>query len=192
MVEKLFELNLRIEGSPNKSLVDFFLSRVKPKKNKYEILITNNENDVEENGVVILTLEDTAIIYDNSVEIARIKLDVNTIPFIWALGIERTLKKGFDELFYDKLASRKMVSKILQSLVVLMEVEDEDGFSHSQRVTNLLLDLAKELKYPRKKLEYLREFGMLHDVGKIGIEQLMLYSPTRIRVLRIQVRITRS
>jgi len=178
----LFELNLRIEGFPNKSLVDFFLSRVKPKKNKYEILITNNENDVEENGVVILTLEDTAIIYDNSVEIARIKLDVNTIPFIWALGIERTLKKGFDELFYDKLASRKMVSKILQSLVVLMEVEDEDGFSHSQRVTNLLLDLAKELKYPRKKLEYLREFGMLHDVGKIGIEQLMLYSPTRIRV----------
>jgi len=178
----MLNLNLKIIGSPDKSLVNFFLSRIKPKTNEYELVITDSEKNVSEKGVTILTLEDTVTIYENSKEIAKIYLDASTVSLIWAFSIERVLKKNFDELFCDRLSTRKMISSVLQSMIVLMEIEDEDGLSHSQRVTSLLLKLAKYLNYPKDKLEFLKEFGMLHDVGKIGLEQLMLYSPTRIRL----------
>jgi len=78
--------------------------------------------------------------------------------------------------------ARKLVSGILQAMVVLMEVEDKQGFSHSQRVTRLCVEMGKELDLNEKEQELLKESAMLHDVGKIGIEQLMMYTPTRIRI----------
>lgn len=175
-------MNLKLIGTPDKNVVDFFISRIKPVENEYEILITDDEKKVSECKVAILTSEGWAIIYENSEEMARIKIDTDTIPFIWAFGVERTMQKRFDELFCDKLSSRKMVSGVLQSMVVLREIEDKNGLSHSQRVTSLLLELSERLGYPKEKEEFLKEFGMLHDIGKIGIEQLMLYSPTRIKI----------
>lgn len=77
---------------------------------------------------------------------------------------------------------RRMVSGLLQAMVVLMEIEDENGWSHSQRVARLAERVGKKLGLSEERLSLLKEYAMLHDVGKIGIEQLMLYTPTRIRI----------
>ena len=75
-----------------------------------------------------------------------------------------------------------MISRMLQSFIVNSEVEDANGLSHSERVTKLVEKFAPTLGIIGDELDLLREYSMLHDVGKIGLEQLMLYTPTRMRM----------
>jgi len=75
----------------------------------------------------------------------------------------------------------KKISKFLQALVVTMEVEDkETKMSHSQRVAFYSEKFAEYLDWDQSKVEKVKELAMLHDIGRIGIEQLMLFTPTRI------------
>lgn len=81
----------------------------------------------------------------------------------------------------------KQIEELLRSLfaniIVLTEVEDKDGFSHSQRVAKLSEEFARYLGWSEEKANEMMHHGILHDVGKIAIEQLMLYSPTRLRTI---------
>ncbi len=75
----------------------------------------------------------------------------------------------------------KVLKSIYINMILLTETEDKNGFSHTQRVAMLTERFAKFLGWEDEKAEELKEHGYLHDVGKLAIEQLMLYSPTRIR-----------
>lgn len=83
----------------------------------------------------------------------------------------------------------KEIEELLRSLfvniIILTEVEDKNGFSHSQRVAKLAEEFARYLGWNEEKAIDLRNHALLHDVGKIAIEQLMLYSPTRLRTLEL-------
>ncbi len=110
--------------------------------------------------------------------LAEIALYKNYMTPLWAFV--KSMLEGRISIVSRKWA-RKVISGILQGMIALMEVEDREGYSHSQRVAQLAVKFGKHLGLPDEELERLREHAMLHDVGKIGIEQLMLYSPTRIR-----------
>ena len=84
--------------------------------------------------------------------------------------------------FYSNQSVRKRLISVLEPLVVLMEVEDTRGYSHSQRVARRFLSFSKVLGLPETEENLFLRYGMLHDVGRIGLEQLMLYSPTRLRI----------
>ena len=84
--------------------------------------------------------------------------------------------------FYSNQSVRKRLISVLEPLVVLMEVEDTRGYSHSQRVARRFLSFSKVLGLPETDESLFLRYGMLHDVGRIGLEQLMLYSPTRLRI----------
>jgi len=97
---------------------------------------------------------------------------------------------GFILQYYAKKAGLfapqdKQMEELLRSLfvniIVLTEVEDKNGFSHSQRVAKLAEEFARYLGWDESNIQELRNHAFLHDVGKIAIEQLMLYSPTRLR-----------
>ena len=83
----------------------------------------------------------------------------------------------------------KEIEELLRSLfvniIILTEVEDKNGFSHSQRVAKLAEEFAHFLGWSDEQAVELRNHALLHDVGKIAIEQLMLYSPTRLRTLEL-------
>ncbi|WP_051962725.1 HD-GYP domain-containing protein [Mesoaciditoga lauensis] len=99
-----------------------------------------------------------------------------------AMGVGLSLQMGFKEMFVSKIRMRSMISRMLQSFIVNSEVEDAHGLSHSERVTKLVEKFAPTLGIVGDELDLLREYSMLHDVGKIGLEQLMLYTPTRMRM----------
>jgi len=84
--------------------------------------------------------------------------------------------------FYSNQSVRKRLISVLEPLVVLMEVEDTRGYSHSQRVARRFLSFSKVLGLSETEENLFLRYGMLHDVGRIGLEQLMLYSPTRLRI----------
>jgi len=93
--------------------------------------------------------------------------------------LEHNLNANFD--FCSPYSMRRRIISVLEPLIVLMEVEDAKGYSHSQRVANLFSSFAKELGLNQNESSLFIHYAMVHDVGRIGVEQLMLYSPTRLR-----------
>lgn len=76
------------------------------------------------------------------------------------------------------------VGKTEESLVEMMMIlirtlEERDSYTrgHSERVGHLAYLIGQEMGFPKIQLEKLRRGGMLHDIGKIGITDELLYKP---------------
>lgn len=68
----------------------------------------------------------------------------------------------------------------VDALMRAMEARDKYTEGHSQRVSDLSIRIAKELKYNDWKIEDLKIAALLHDVGKIGIDDSILNKPGRL------------
>lgn len=74
-------------------------------------------------------------------------------------------------------------SKYVQTVDVLMnamEARDKYTQGHSKRVAEIAEEIAKELKYDQWKIENLIMAAMLHDVGKIGVDDMILNKPGKL------------
>jgi len=68
----------------------------------------------------------------------------------------------------------------VRSLVTAIEAKDPYTRGHSERVAVFARQLGERLALPRTDLDLLERAGLLHDVGKIGIELDTLTSPARL------------
>jgi response regulator RpfG family c-di-GMP phosphodiesterase len=66
------------------------------------------------------------------------------------------------------------------SLVNALEAKDKYTHGHSQRVTKIAVAIGKELTIPRYMLEKIELAGLLHDVGKIGVSEVILNKPGKL------------
>lgn len=74
-------------------------------------------------------------------------------------------------------------SKYIQTVNALMraiEARDKYTEGHSQRVSEITRIIAKELKYGEWEIEQLTIAALLHDVGKIGIDDHILNKPGKL------------
>ena len=51
---------------------------------------------------------------------------------------------------------------------------------HSERVTDLAMDLGRELGLPPDEIDLLRRGGLLHDIGKVGVPPSILDKPGKL------------
>ena len=72
---------------------------------------------------------------------------------------------------------RRMLYSAVRALVASIEAKDEDTKGHSERVTRCALRIARALKTSEDDLETLELAGLLHDVGKIGVDEGVLRKP---------------
>ncbi|MGD9498103.1 MAG: HD domain-containing phosphohydrolase [Armatimonadota bacterium] len=70
--------------------------------------------------------------------------------------------------------SRRGYFETIRALTIAIEARDSATYSHSERVTELADELAAELGLSNGDREVLRFGCILHDIGKIGIEERML------------------
>ncbi|MFP4249465.1 MAG: HD-GYP domain-containing protein [Armatimonadota bacterium] len=82
-----------------------------------------------------------------------------------AVGIENA--KLYEE-------SRRGYFETIRALTIAIEARDSATYSHSEHVTELADDLAQELGMSEADREMLRFGCILHDIGKIGIDQRMM------------------
>lgn len=61
-----------------------------------------------------------------------------------------------------------------------LEFHDFETFGHSDRVTNLTVQLAEKLKIQNEKLIHIRRGAMLHDIGKMGVPESILNKPGKL------------
>jgi putative nucleotidyltransferase with HDIG domain len=74
-------------------------------------------------------------------------------------------------------------SKYINTVDVIMhamEARDKYTEGHSKRVAVLACDIARELKFNEGRIEDLNVASLLHDVGKIGIDDNILNKPGKL------------
>lgn len=75
---------------------------------------------------------------------------------------------------------RRVYIDTVKSLSQAIEIKDPYTQGHSMRVGEYAVDLGKRVKLPQKKLENLKMAAILHDIGKIGIEESILNKPGKL------------
>ena len=75
---------------------------------------------------------------------------------------------------------RQLFLGTIEALVFALEAKDKYTAGHSQRVTDVAGAIGKGLGLPASDLEDLRCSGLLHDVGKIAVDQLIQNKPGRL------------
>ncbi|MCK5654997.1 MAG: HD-GYP domain-containing protein [Candidatus Aureabacteria bacterium] len=89
-------------------------------------------------------------------------------------------------LIYAKelqLAHQQIERSSLNTLGVLAEALDaRDHYTsgHSSRVTESSVQIAKTMNLSHKEVEIIRQAGLLHDIGKIGIRDGVLLKPGKL------------
>ncbi|MGZ3951085.1 MAG: HD domain-containing phosphohydrolase [Flavisolibacter sp.] len=103
----------------------------------------------------------------------------------------RVSTNGGDEIADLAQSFNKMVSSLSQSERDLisaydktiegwskaLELRDEETQGHTQRVTELTLELARAMGIEEAKLTNIRRGALLHDIGKIGVPDRILLKP---------------
>ena len=73
--------------------------------------------------------------------------------------------------------SNESVVEMMLVLVRALEERDEYTRGHSERVAKLSYAIGKELNFRSSQLQALYRGALLHDIGKIGISDELLYKP---------------
>ena len=110
-----------------------------------------------------------------------------------ALGVQRSLEKRnlqlkikeYQEYLQDKVEEqtgeiRRLFLGAIEALVCALEAKDRYTGGHSRRVTETALALGDELGLSADDMEDLRWGSLLHDVGKIAVDQLIQNKPGRL------------
>lgn len=74
---------------------------------------------------------------------------------------------------------KKAYTDTIASLSAALEARDAYTAGHSRRVAEVAVRIGNELGMSESDLETLRYAGLLHDIGKIGIEDRLLKKPAR-------------
>ena len=68
----------------------------------------------------------------------------------------------------------------IQALAQAIEAKDRSTRGHSERVTKLAIEIARELNINRENIEILQYASILHDIGKIAVEEEILNKPGKL------------
>ncbi len=88
-----------------------------------------------------------------------------------------------EALSAEERANRLQREQALMSIRILaraVDAKDSTTRLHSERVAELSAEIASRLGWPEDRQELLREAGLVHDVGKIGIPDAILFKPERL------------
>jgi len=110
-----------------------------------------------------------------------------------ALGVERTLEKRrlelqikeYQEHLQQKVDQqtveiRRLFLGAIEALVFALEAKDKYTAGHSRRVTEIALAIGRELGLPEDDIEDLRWGSLMHDVGKIAVDQSIQNEPGKL------------
>lgn len=88
-------------------------------------------------------------------------------------NLSSELKRQFDQLEAFSLGA-------LEALARAIDAKSHWTSGHSNRVTELAVAIATEMKLPADEIEQLRRGGLVHDIGKLGTPAGILDKPGRL------------
>jgi len=80
--------------------------------------------------------------------------------------------------FQSYIDMREAFLGTIKSLSLAIDAKDPYTKGHSSRVADYVVLLARELKWPEDKVEFLHYISMIHDVGKVTVPEHILKKDT--------------
>lgn len=75
----------------------------------------------------------------------------------------------------------------IEAWVRALDMRDRDSASHTLRVTELTLRLARQMDIGDEELVHIRRGALLHDIGKLGISDVILFKPGKLTEEELKV-----
>jgi HD-GYP domain-containing protein (c-di-GMP phosphodiesterase class II)/uncharacterized protein YigA (DUF484 family) len=98
--------------------------------------------------------------------------------FLEAIATQAAIAVDNAALFNDLQLSNAELSLVyettLEGWVRALDLRDKETEGHTQRVTEMTLQLAQSLGFNSHELTHIRRGALLHDIGKIGISDSIL------------------
>jgi putative nucleotidyltransferase with HDIG domain len=102
--------------------------------------------------------------------------------FLEALGTQAAIAIENTTLFQDLQNTNDELSKAYDSTIEgwshALDLRDKETEGHTQRVTELTVELAKEFGFNEEELLHVRRGSLLHDIGKMGVPDRILLKTT--------------
>ncbi|MGN0344136.1 MAG: HD domain-containing phosphohydrolase [Lachnospiraceae bacterium] len=93
---------------------------------------------------------------------------------------DREEKRQMERIEERRKQTEAMSLQLIQTLSVLIESKDEYTKGHSYRVAEYSALIAKAMGWDDSAVENIRNAAYLHDIGKIGIPDIILNKPTKL------------
>jgi putative nucleotidyltransferase with HDIG domain len=96
---------------------------------------------------------------------------LSAISFIAASAIENAI-------LYEE--QQKSFTSFIETLSTTLDTRDYITAGHSRRVTLYALEIARIMKFDPEQMEIIRFSGLLHDIGKIGVPEVVLFKDRKL------------
>ena len=159
---------------------------------------TFNKNEVvariggDEFGIIIPNSNTNEIYKKRDIvnkEVAKCQTEKLTIGLSFGIAIKEREEEIIDELLHEaeldmyrhKISeSTSMLNKGVEVIMNALYAKSEREEQHSKRVSELVIEMGNKLGLNYEKVKQLKTVGLLHDIGKIGIDERILNSPNRL------------
>lgn len=110
------------------------------------------------------------IVYEDNIpnSITGVMVDISKVK-----DLESGLRESHKSL-------KKSYEDTIRGLALTLSLKDDETQEHSQRVTDLSLQLARVIGFPEDQIEFFKYGALLHDIGKIGIPDSILLKPGKL------------
>jgi diguanylate cyclase (GGDEF)-like protein/PAS domain S-box-containing protein len=96
-------------------------------------------------------------------------------------NVQEVLKKAEDHMYKKKLFdSPSMRGKTINAIISTLHEKNKREEAHSHRVSTLCKSMGKALNMSESEIQELKSVGLLHDIGKIAIEENILNKPSKL------------
>ena len=96
-------------------------------------------------------------------------------------NIHKILSEAEDNLYKHKIyESASMHSKSVEIIMNALYEKSKRELLHSRRVSNYCKAIATELDLPISTINQIKTAGLVHDIGKIGVEEKILNKPGKL------------
>ncbi len=109
---------------------------------------------------------------------------------VWDKSMSKALNAGDIELKKIKQLKRRIAGMSQQAektfiesiwgLVQALEAKDPYAKKHSENVVQYAVAIAERMNIGPKQLEVIRRAAMIHDIGRIGIPDAVLFKPSKL------------
>lgn len=95
--------------------------------------------------------------------------------------IQETFKKAEDYMYKKKLfEGPNAMGKAINTIIIALHEKNKREEEHSHRVSILCKDMGEALGLPEHEVKELKTVGLLHDIGKVAIEENILNKPGKL------------
>lgn len=93
---------------------------------------------------------------------------------------EKALKEASTKLFSTERLLSESYTDMVKTLVQVLEKRDLYTYGHSNRVTQHAIEIAMKMGLSGEEIEPIPLAGVLHDIGKTGISDIILGKPEKL------------